>query len=115
MAAIAQTSATSVEEPVNITRTVLSASDTLTYNQSTGQTLFLFNTTASPVTVTLTGSGATTMRPKGYGGTVSLTGGKAVIVPASGSTMVDLDDISAYLVGNITVTGGVGVTAHLFV
>jgi hypothetical protein len=115
MAAITQTNALDQGVPVNITRTVLSASDTLTYFAGSKQQLFLFNTTASPVTVTLVGSGATTISPAGYGGTISVAAGKAIVVPASGSTLVDLDDISAYLVGNVTVTGGTGVTAHLYV
>lgn len=116
MAAITQVdnaTATTVA-PVTLTRTVLSASDTLTYNQGTRQQLVLFNTTASPVTVTITGSTATTITPPGYGGTVSVASGKAVLVPATSTVLVDLDDIYAYLQGNITLTGGVGVTAHLY-
>lgn len=100
--------------PVTLTRTILSASDTLTFNQGTRQFLVLFNTTASPVTATIIGSTATTISPPGYGGTVSVSAGKAILVPATSTVLVDLDDIYAYLQGTITVTGGVGVTAHLF-
>lgn len=115
MAAIATTTnALETNGPVNIARTVLSASDTLAYVQGAKQQLFLFNTTAAAVTVTLTGSAATTISPTGYGGTISVAGGKAVTVPATGSTLVDLDDISAYLQGTVTVAGGTGVTAHLY-
>jgi len=54
-------------------------------------------------------------------GVVSAAGGKAVTVPASGQTLLNLDDIGAYLDsavptgGTVTVTGGVGVTAALYV
>lgn len=116
MAAITQTiPATAVNGPVNITRTVLGASDTLTYNQGSKQQLFLFNTTAAAVNVTITGSLATTISPEGYGGTLSVAGGKVITVPASGSTLVDLDDLSAFLVGSVTLTNGTGLTAHLYV
>lgn len=103
--------------PVNVSRTNLSASDTLAYTQGSKQMLFLYNTTASPVVVTLTGSAPTTLNPSGYGGTISTAGGKSITVPASSSTLVDLDDIWAFLTGNgtVTVSGGTGLTAHLYV
>lgn len=112
MSAITQVTVTGVSGPVTATRTVLGASDTLTY--SAGQTLVLYNTTASPVVVTATGAGATTISPAGYGGTISVAAGKAITVPASSTVVVDLDTISAYLVGAVTLTGGTGVTAHLY-
>lgn len=116
MAVIAQTNVSQAAPgPVTVSRTILSASDTLTYVQGSGQMLILFNTTASPVPATITGSAATTISPQGYGGTISVASGKVVTVPASGTVIVELDEISAYLVGNITVTGGTGVTAHLIV
>lgn len=115
MAAITQTTpATEAGTATTITRTILSASDTLTYTQGARQFLFLYNTTASPVVVTLTGSAATTISPPGYGGTISVASGKAITVPASSSVLLELDDIYEYLKGNVTVTGGTGVTAHLY-
>lgn len=111
MAAITPTTVNS-NAPFQATRTTLSASDTLVYSGN-GQELHLHNTTASPVVVTLTGSSATTIAPAGYGGTISVASGKAITVPASGNMVVYLDSIAAYLAGNITVTGGVGVTATL--
>ncbi len=114
MAAIASTAFNKTSNgPVTITRTVLSASDTLTY--SPGAVLELYNTTASPVVVTIDGSGATTISPTGYGGTVDISAGKAITVPASSTVYVQLDSIAAFLQGTIAVTGGVGVTAHLSV
>ena len=100
--------------PVTITRTTLGASDTLVYIPGSGQVLELFNTTAGLVTVTITGSGATTISPDGYGGTISVAAGKAIAVPASSTVAVNLDNIAAYLAGAVTLTGGTGVTAHLY-
>jgi len=115
MAVIAQTNATDGGLAATLTRTILSASDTLTYTAGSKQVVVFFNTTAASVTATIVGSAATTIAPAGYGGTISVAGGKAIVVPASSTVMVELDDISVYLVGNITITGGVGLTAHLYV
>lgn len=102
---------------VNLTRTALTASDTLTFQNGGGQTLSLYNTTASPVVVTLTGSAPSPIVPAGYGGSISTSAGKAVTVPASGWTSLELDDIWPYLDGSgaVTVTGGTGLVAALFI
>jgi len=115
MAVITQVNATDGGLIATLTRTVLSASDTLTYTAGSKQTLVLFNTTAALVTATIIGSAATTISPPGFGGTISVAAGRAIAVPASSTVLVELDDISAYLVGNITITGGIGLTAHLYV
>lgn len=115
MAALTQTNATDVLGPVTLTRLALSASDTLTYTPGANQVLVLYNTTASLVTATIIGSGATTITPIGYGGTLSVAAGKAIPVPASSTVHVALDDLSSFLVGNITITGGTGIVAHLYV
>lgn len=115
MAVITQTSATDGGNAANLARTTLSASDTLTYTAGSRQVVVLYNTTASLVTATIVGSLATTISPAGFGGTISVAAGKAISVPASATVLVELDDISAYLVGAITITGGVGLTAHLYV
>lgn len=102
--------------PVNLTRTTLTASDTLTYVQGSGQNLHLYNTTASAVNVTLVGTAPTTLSPDGYGGTLSTAGGKTITVPANGWTVVELDDIWAFLTGSgtVTVTNGTGTVASLY-
>lgn len=98
-----------------VTRTALGASDTLTYLPRTNQVLELFNTTASPVVVTIDGSTSSAAYPvPGTGGTMDLTAGKAVTVPANGTVAIRLDTIAAYLGGTVAVTGGTGVTAHLY-
>lgn len=102
--------------PVNLTRTTLTASDTLSFVQGAGQVLHLYNTTASIVNVTLVGTAPTTLTPDGYGGTVSTAAGKVVAVPASGWTVVELDDIWAFLTGSgvVTLTNGTGLVAALY-
>ena len=114
MAVIALTNVLAGNGPVTVTRTTLTASDTMVYTKGSRQKLFLVNNTAGVLTATLKGSTATTLDVPGYGGTVSLTAGKAVAVPANSSVLVDLDDIYAYLQGNVTVTGGTGLLAHLY-
>lgn len=115
MAAIAQNSNASGDfKEVTLTRSVMSASDTIPYVAGSGQVLVMFNTTAAAVTVTINGSVAGQLQPAGYGGIISLAAGKAITVPASGTTYLALDDISAYLGGTVTITGGTGLTAHLF-
>lgn len=116
MAVIAQTSGVfSSDRAINMTRTALGASDTLTYVAGGAQTLFMHNTTASPVVVTFTGSAPVALTVPGLGGDVVTSAGKAVTVPASGNTFLNLDKISAYLggTGTVTVTGGTGVSVTL--
>lgn len=116
MAAIPQSLVKDAGVPVNLTRTTMSASDTFTFTQGTGQVLMLYNTTASPVVVALTGNAMPATIPvTGIGGTFSLAGGKSVTVPASGATVIDLDDIYQYLAGtSVTITNGTGLVAMLY-
>jgi hypothetical protein len=115
MATIVQNNASNDFQAVPLTRTAMTASDTLSYVQGSGQVLFMYNTTASAIPVTIAGSLAGNLQPAGYGGVISLAGGKVVTVPASGSTYLQLDDIAAYLPGTVTLTGGTGITAHLYI
>ena len=115
MATIAQVTALSDFQAVTLPRTAMTTSDTLTYVQGSNQVLVMYNTTAGAINVTFTGSSAGTIAPAGYGGTISVAGGKVVTVPASSTVLLALDDISAYLQGTITITNGTGLTAHLFV
>ena len=111
MAAIGITSK-NVLGPFTPTKTILSASDTLTYTSGAGQELILYNITGSPVVVTLDGASGTTVAVPGCGAaTLSVAAGLDVTVPANGFQMVRLDTVPAYLVGAVTVTGGVGVIA----
>lgn len=103
-----------------VTKLALGASDTFTYVPGSGQQLLLWNTTGSPVTVNIAGSGTTPITPVGasaIGGSISVSGGLDVVVAAIGATVgmhsINLDNIAPYLTGTIAVTGGTGVTAML--
>jgi hypothetical protein len=102
---------------VNVTRTALSASDTLTFVKGSHQILSLYNTTAALVTINAKGSAPSALNPDGYGKALVTTAGYDIAVPANGWTIIDLDDIWAFLDGNGTVTllTGTGVTAALYV
>jgi len=100
--------------PQNITPLALSASDTIVYEANKRQELLLRNTTASPITVTIDGAGATNVPVRGTGGqTFDTSAGRSMIVPGviGATTRVELDSLSSYLLGNILVTGGVGLEA----
>ena len=114
MAAISEVIVTGINTPVTATRTVLGASDTLTYASGANQKLVLFNTTASPITLNIDGAGGTTVSPAGLGQAISVAAGLDVVVGASATVVVSLDKISCYLQGAVTCTGGTGLTAHLY-
>jgi hypothetical protein len=101
--------------PVALARTTMTASDTLAYAFGTGQQLILYNTTASPVTITMVGSAPTDVFVTGTATTVHTSSGASVTVGASATEHVALDDLSAYLAGNgtVTVTNGTGLVAML--
>lgn len=100
--------------PVTLAKTTLTAADTLTYNAGELQTLFLENTTAAPVVVTIDGTGApAAYAPGGIGKTIDLSVGLTISVPANGAVAVELRNIQRYLQGAVAVTGGVGVVAYI--
>lgn len=102
MATIAQTSMRG--NPATVTTTASTASDTLTYSTNTGQVLLMRNTTAGSLNVTIDGSGATTINPPGYGGSIDISTGKVIAVGANATVVVPLDQIKAFLVGTIAIT-----------
>lgn len=100
------------------TQTTLTASDTLTYNESAQPTLILVNTTASPVgPVTIVGDGAdATLDVVGTGGTfdASTPYELSASLPVDGQVQINLKTISKRLAGTVvTVAGGTGLTAVL--
>lgn len=108
------TSSKNVLGPFLPTKLVLGASDTFTYVQGSGQELYLYNITASPVPVVLDGASGTTVAVPGCGATtVSVAAGLTVTVPANDWQIVRCDTIPAYLNGTIAMTGGTGVIAIL--
>ncbi len=113
MATLTNTSL-SVAGPFTPAKTVLGASDVITYTSGTNQILVMYNITASPVVVTIDGSTGTTVSVPGAGATtVSVAAGLAVTVPADGFQIVRLDTVSAYCQGVVALTGGTGVIAHI--
>ena len=112
MAAIAITQNT--VGATTLTRTTMTASDTLAYVPGAGQQLYLANNTAGSLTVTITGSTApaTYVIPGTGGSTIAPSAGKVIgPIPANTTVEVSLDDLSLYLQGTITLTGGTGITA----
>lgn len=115
MATIAQNTVTGVNGPVTLTNTTGGSSDTFAYASGTRQMLHLYNSTGSTITSTIVGSTATTISPSGYGGTISVSAGVAIAVAAGASRIVNLDTVSAFLSGTISISGGTGMTYNLFV
>lgn len=103
MATIAQTSLRG-NGPVTVTTTISTASDTLVYTANVMQVLEVRNTTGGSLDVTIDGSGATTISPPGYGGTINIATGKLFSVGANATVLVNLDSISAFLQGTIAIT-----------
>lgn len=112
MATLAQTSV-HVAGAFTPTKLSLGSSDTFTFTQDSNQLLMLYNTTGSPVVITIDGAGGTTITPVGYGKTYSVAAGTTITVPANGFKAVRLDTIAAYCQGVIAMTGGTGVDACL--
>ena len=113
MAIIAATSVRGAGGPASATVTVLTASDTLVYKPKQSQVLVLRNDTGASKTVNIDGDTSTTISPSGYGGTISVAGGKDIVIADGATSFVRLSDIKAFLNGVVTVTGGTGVEAML--
>lgn len=101
--------------PTTLTKTTLGASDTLVYASGTRQVLNLHNTTGGSLTVTIDGSGGTTVSPAGLGAPVDVSAGFGITVAAGAHKAVPLDTISAYLAGTVTLTGAATLTAWITV
>lgn len=98
-----------------LTRTTLSASDTLAYTPGSNQQLYLANNSGAaigPVTITGSAAPATYMIPGTGGTTISPSAGKSLgSLPANTTIEISLDDLSLYLQGTVTITGGTGLIA----
>lgn len=112
MAALTQTSKAGPGAR-SATPNTLSASDTMVYTPGTGQEIVLHNTTAGSLTVTITGSAATTVFPQG-GGSINYASGLAVTVAAGAAYVINCDAIANYLQGTITLTGASGLKAFIW-
>ena len=103
--------------PITPSKISIAASgDILNYVPDTAQELYLFNTSASSVNVTLDGSTGTTITiPGAAGSTFSVAAGLVVPVAANSFAMVQLDQCKVYLQGVVAITAATGavVTATL--
>lgn len=113
MPAIAAVAASSAVGVVPVVKTVLGASDTLTYAPGQIQTLILENDTGASVTVVIDGDGATSFIPGGTGAPIDLSAGFSVTIPDGATRAVTLKNIQRFLSGVVTVTGGAGVSAYI--
>lgn len=83
--------------------------DTLVYVPNTNQELWMYNSSASPVVVTIDGASGTTVTVPGAAGlTASVAAGLAVTVAANSFAVVLLDKASAYLQGVVSITAATG-------
>ncbi len=98
-----------------LTRSTLTASDTLAYVKGQNMQMNLSNNTGGSLTATLVGAAAAAVYVvPGTGGALlspAPSAGKAIVVPANSTVEVNLDDLDLYLQGAITVTGGTGLIA----
>ena len=96
-----------------ITRTTLTSSDTFTYNADRNPVLELDNVTGGALTVTIDGSGGTTVAVPGVGAVDVSTGYSTGSISAGAKVAIPLNSIREYLKGTIAVTGGTGISAAL--
>lgn len=98
------------EAPATIPLAVLSSQATsLVFKAGAGQELVLFNNSGLEVTANLRGSKAGAVTTKGLAGvTIDLSGGLPIKVPAHQFVTLKLDNASAYLAGNVSLTADVG-------
>jgi hypothetical protein len=99
-----------------ITPVTLGASNTLTFNASRKQVLFVRNASASSVTLTLDGADApATVKVPGTGATFNSATGATIPAAAGATVAIPLANYRAYLVGAVTldVSAPTDVTAWL--
>lgn len=96
-----------------VTETTLTASDTFTFNAGSNPILVLRNGTGGSLTVTIDGSGGTTVPVAGLGNVDVSSGYSTGSIAAGVVKAIPLNTISAYLQGTIAVTGGTGILATL--
>lgn len=97
------------------TDNTLTASDTLVWDQNVpNAVLVLRNPTGGALSPTITGSQASAAIPVSGFGNVSAAAGLAVgSIPAGATRVIPLDSRREFLQGTITITGGVGLIAHI--
>lgn len=95
--------------------TVMSADDTITIAPGKTQLLVLRNPTGGALTCTIDGDGGSSVNAGVLGlGSVSVSGGYAINVPAGESRAVRLSTVNAYCQGVVHLTGAGSMVAQLF-
>lgn len=105
MAALTITTLAGASGVVTTTVNTASASDTLTYVAGTNQLVEMDNQTGGSLTLNIKGTAPSATYPvSNTSTTVDLSAGLSVVVAAGAKKVVNLDKISAYLVGTGVVT-----------
>ena len=91
----------------------LSSSDTITIDAGKKQLLVCRNATGGSLTLNLDGDGGTTGTVPGLG-SVSVSGGYDITIPATESRAVVLSTISHYTQGVVTLSGASGCKIQIF-
>ncbi len=91
----------------------LSADDTITFDARKKQLVVFRNTTGGSLTATIDGADGTSVVKPGLG-TVTVSGGYAVVVGSGLSVAVLLSSISDYCKGVVHITGASGLTVQIF-
>ncbi|HRI16897.1 MAG TPA: hypothetical protein PL196_00085 [Burkholderiaceae bacterium] len=95
--------------------TTMSADDTITFDARKKQLLVFRNPTGGSLTATIDGDGGTTVDASAQGlGTVTVSGGYAVVVGAGLSSAVVLSSIAAYCKGVVHITGAASMIVQQF-
>lgn len=112
MAAIASVNALQAGAFV-ATPTVLSSSDTITFDTTKKQLAVFHNPTAGALTAKIDGNGGTTVNAPGLP-PVDVSGGYDVALTAGQTKAVVLSSIAAYCQGTVTITGAALVELTVF-
>ncbi len=114
MATISTNKVRGVLEPVTLTTTTLSDSDTLPYSKNLSQILHIYNGTGSDVTVNILGDEASDAAAlEGQGATTDNTSGFDLAVADGAYASIALPSIKNYCLGTVTVSGASGAVAWI--
>jgi hypothetical protein len=112
MAAITNTTA-NVIGTISCNEQTLGASDTITIVAGSKQLLVARNATGGSLTLKIDGDGGTSVTIPGLG-SVAVSSGYDIVIPAGESRAVILSSISYYTQGVVTLTGASGVKIQIF-